>query len=80
LFASTLSFFGASGYVFFVCHWGGAGKKAGGEVPAGSVFGEYHYIIKRGGEKKRKISTGKLFSFFREELRKWLRFNYSSLS
>jgi hypothetical protein len=59
----------------------GRGRKEGrGEVPAGSVFSEYHYIIKRGGEKKRKISTGKLFSFFREELRKWLRFNYSSLS
>jgi len=49
--------------MFFVCGGGGAGKKAGGEVPAGSVFSEYHYIQKRGGEKKGRFQQGSCFRF-----------------
>jgi hypothetical protein len=71
--------FGASGYIFFVCHWGGAGKKAGGRCrPA--RYSASITIYKKEEERKKEDFNREVVFVFREELRKWLRFNYSSLS
>ena len=63
LFTSVLSLFGSSGDIF--CgHWWikKRREKGGADRSAGSIFSDYHYVIKRKKRKKRwKISTGSFF-------------------